>query len=460
MNVYCLVKERLYSVGMSMLRSNLNEQMLMQEIGIDSVVQGLTASEDKVDAGTETGNYGLARKLESAKLRLIDSLARFPGTALWILNKYEQNTENLNAELIDTLNNLRKYDLIASLSLGEESDEKRCIIETFKIFPFSFDDLVELTDLVVHTFQIKENVYQTADYKTKKPADWLVKRLKNLKRLNKSILIDMFKALQITAAGLLSDEQTHQQIISVVYAEHYWLKARQQLVESNTKLVLFIANQYKSSFLDFDDLVQEGQTGLLVAVDKFDYHLGCQFSTYAAYWIRQRISRALSRNERVVRVPCEQVGNISKLFRAKEELLLKTGKEASVQELADYLIMPREEINAMLSISQTALPLENFDTEDEVSSPIDVLEQQVFQPALNEMAKSELKRWLKQAIKTLNPREFKVICSHFGLYNDNEMTLQEIGAELNISRERVRQIQVMAFNKIKLNYGEQLVSFL
>ncbi len=443
-----------------MLRSNLNEQMLMQEIGIDSVVQGLTASEINVAADTETGNFGLARKLESAKFRLIDSLARFPGAALWILNKYGQNTENLNAELIDTLKNLNKLDLIASLSLGEESEQKRCIIETVKKFPFSFDDLVELTDLVVHTFQVKENVYQTAEYQTNKPADWLIKRLKNLKRLNKSLIIDMFKAGQMTDAGLLSDEQIYQQIISVVYAEHHWLKARQQLVESNTKLVLFIANQYKSGFLDFDDLVQEGQTGLLVAVDKFDYHLGCQFSTYAAYWIRQRISRALSRNERVVRVPCEQVGNIGKLFRAKEELLLRTGKEASVQELADYLNMPRDEINAMLSISQTALPLENFDTEDEVSSPIDVLEQQVFQPAINEMAKSELQRWLKQAIKTLNPREFKVICSHFGLYNDNEMTLQEIGAELNISRERVRQIQVMAFNKIKLNYGEQLVSFL
>ncbi len=446
---------------MNVLRSDLNERILMQEVGsVGSVVQGTATCADKVTTSAETGNFAFARRLEYAKLKLIESLARFPVTALWVLNKYEQNTENLSAELIDTLKNLKKHNLIASLSLGEDSEEKQSFIKVFKALPFSFEELVELTDLVVYTFQISESADQATKYQLKKSAYWLVKRLKNLDRLNKLALFDNLRVLQMTGDSFLSNELLHQYVSDTVRAEHFWLQVRQCLVENNVKLVLFIANQYKGGFLDFDDLVQEGQTGLLVAVDKFDYHLGCQFSTYAAYWIRQRISRALSRNERVVRVPCEQVSNIAKLFRAKEELLLTTGQEPSVQELVDYLKIPSDEINAILSISQTALPLENFDSEDEVSAPIDVIEQQVFQPALNEMAQSELQSWLKLAIKTLNSRESRVIRCHFGIDTDSEMTLQEIGAELNISRERVRQIQVMAFNKMKLNYGEQLVSFL
>jgi RNA polymerase primary sigma factor len=161
-----------------------------------------------------------------------------------------------------------------------------------------------------------------------------------------------------------------------------------------------------------------------------------------------------------VRVPCEQVANINKLFRAKDELLAKTGKEPSVAELADYLKLSDDEINAILLISQTSLSLENCESDEEIPALIDMIEQQVFEPAFKQMAQSELESWLELAIKTLNARESKVICCHFGLDTSNEMTLQEIGAELNISRERVRQIQVMAFNKMKLSYGEQLVSFL
>lgn len=440
-----------------MLLPYLNEEVFMPEVGMNTVVSGLTNYVDEMITGSESSNFEIARKLETAKLNLIDALAKFSVTTSWILNKYQRDIKTFSTdEAIDTQKNLKKHDLIASQSLSEDSNE------LFSSLPFSFEDLVEMTDLVVYTFQTRGFCYQANNFPLKNPADWIVKRLKRLKRLNASTLADKLKVLPDNDERFLSDELLYQYVIGTVFAEFVWLNTRQRLVENNTKLVLYIANQYKGGFLDFDDLVQEGQTGLLAAVDKFDYHLGCQFSTYAAYWIRQRISRALSRNERVVRVPCEQVGNIGKLFRAKEEWLAKTGKNPSLEELADYLNMSRDEINSILSIAQTALPLENFDddSDDEMSAPIDMIEQQVFQPALNEMAQSELENWLELAIKTLNSRESKVICCHFGIDTDSEMTLQEIGAELNISRERVRQIQVTAFNKMKLNYGEQLVSFL
>ena len=253
----------------------------------------------------------------------------------------------------------------------------------------------------------------------------------------------------------------HKYFSEVVISEHLWLKLRQQLATANSRLVLFIANQYKGCFLNFDDLVQEGQIGLLKAVDRFDYRLGFQFSTYAGYWIRQSISRSLSRCERVVRVPCGQVATINKVFRTKDQLITKQGKEPSIKELAECAKLSNDEIHSILSISQTAMSLEGFESDEENSfAPIDFLEQQVFTPSFMNIAKTDLEELISKAIKVLNPREAKVICCHFGVNADNEMTLQEIGAELNLTRERVRQIQVMALDKIKRSFGEQLISFL
>jgi RNA polymerase sigma factor (sigma-70 family) len=248
----------------------------------------------------------------------------------------------------------------------------------------------------------------------------------------------------------------------VVLAEHHWLAYRQNLATVNSKLVLFIANQYRGSFLDFEDLVQEGHTGLLKAVDRFKYRLGFQFSTYAGYWIRQAISRALSRSERVVRIPCGQIATINKLFRAKEELSFKTGKEPSIQELAEYTQLSHDEVNGLLSISQSAVALEAFedDESEQAFAPIDFLEQKVFNHSYNMIAEAQLQSIVKTAVKALNTREAKILCSHFGVGTDEQMTLQEIGVELNLTRERVRQIQVVALDKIRMRYGEQLLSFL
>jgi len=225
--------------------------------------------------------------------------------------------------------------------------------------------------------------------------------------------------------------------------------------------VLFIANQYKGGFLDFDDLVQEGQTGLLKAVDRYNHELGFQFSTYAGYWIRQAISRALTRSERVVRLPFGQMANINKVYRAKDELLTKNGREPNRAELAEYTDLSLEEINNILSISQTAMSFDGeSDDEEQSFGPADFLEQQVFTPAFGTIAEKELEHILNGAIETLDTREAKVIRSHFGVNCDCEMTLQEIGNELHLTRERVRQIQVAALNKIRRSFGEQLLSFL
>lgn len=445
---------------------------------VESNVSGLQDS-------TENCNFRIARLLKEQKTRLVNALSQFPITALWLLNEYEQNCHTaeqddeaaLASDLTTALADIKKHYCFASQSLLRKgfsdtaSQERRQnLIAALQSFPFSFEDLTKLVDVIVYAYKFRGFCYQPSNHKANNNSGLVLRRLEGLNRrsrLNASRLsyklFDLFKASDEYDEQFLflSSTEMHKYFTEVVVAEHLWLSSRQELAAANSRLVLFIANQYKSGFLDFDDLVQEGQTGLLKAVDRFDYSLGFQFSTYAGYWIRQAISRALSRCERVVRVPCGQVANINKVYRAKDQLITQTGKEPSIKEIAEYTKLSHDEVNTILSIAQSSMSLEGDENDEESSfAPIDFLEQQVYTHAFRKIAQTDLENLISKAIKTLNPREAKVICSHFGVESDNEMTLQEIGSELNLTRERVRQIQVMALNKIKIGFGQQLMSFL
>ncbi len=430
----------------------------------------ITDTSDEIKGGAEQSNFQIASNLDAGKARLINILSQFPATALWLLYNYEAiNAKPVlqESDLTITLATIKHHFLLASLSYSgsgfncsENTVDKQSLTEALQAFPFSFEDLLLLTELLIYAFKTRSDCYQVAN----NHSNLVTKRLEDSHRGDKLKLPDIMATLSNHRFDqkflFLSAADMQTKVTEMIFAEHLWLSSRKALAEANSGLVLFLANQYKSGFLDFDDLVQEGQTGLLRAIDKFDYRLGFQFSTYAAYWIKQAMSRALSRCERVVRVPCGQVANIHKVLRAKSELFAKTGKEPSITELVEYSKMPADEIDDLLCVSQTAISLENFDTEDESLAPLDSLEQQIFAAPLQKIAQSELKTWIGKAIKILDPRELKVISCHFGLNTDNEMTLQEIGAELHLTRERVRQIQVMALKKIKLSYGEHLMSFL
>jgi RNA polymerase sigma factor (sigma-70 family) len=441
----------------------------------------------------ENRNLQLAKLQEEHKTKLIGALSKFPVTALWVLSKYEQASRKdeqedettAPSELDSFLSDIKKHYQQVTLSIADKDNKvevcenaKKRLRLAVQQFPFAFEDLVKLVDIITYAFKfrgISLNLTCCPDYldnKSTEPShfkkhyDFIIKRLEGVARRGSPSLAEQFKAMDLQSTDeqflFLSVSEMSELLADVVLAEHYWLAYRQQLATANSKLVLFIANQYKGNFLDFEDLVQEGYTGLLKAVDRFKYRLGFQFSTYAGYWIRQAISRALSRSERVVRIPCGQIATVNRLFRAKDELTLKAGKEPDTEELAKHTKLSVEEVNLLLSIAQSSVPLEGYEDEDDEHSfaPIDFLEQKVFTHSYAMIADSQLASLVKSAIKTLNAREAKILCSHFGIENDQQVTLQEIGTELNLTRERVRQIQVVALNKIKMRYGEQLLSFL
>ncbi|GAB6139540.1 hypothetical protein JCM14076_02690 [Methylosoma difficile] len=439
----------------------------------------------KVDAAEspEHSNFQIARQLKEEKTKLVHGLCQFPMTALWLLSQYDKSNAatdgdedlELTSEQAAIMGNIKRSYLLASQELANNAANdpaylaaKHNLSIALQQFAFSFDDLTRLVGVMVYAYKYRGLSLQVAQLGSLKQRDLIMRRLEGLDRRNRvagTNISELFKSLEIDSYDeqflFLSGLEMQKLFTDMVLAEHGWLQLRQELAAANSRLVLFIANQYKAGFLDFEDLVQEGQTGLLKAVDRFDYRLGFQFSTYAGYWIRQAISRALSRCERVVRVPCGQVANINKLYRLRDQFITEKGTEPNIKELAEYASLSSAEVDTILSISQSSLSMDGADEDGENAfAPIDFLEQQTFTHALQSMAQTDLHRLLGDAIETLNLREARVICCHFGMANENEMTLQEIGSELNLTRERVRQIQVMALNKIKQNFGQQLASFL
>lgn len=429
---------------------------------LEATESTINAAKKPVKSRTEVANLDLSKNVQSCKSRLISQLAQYSFTAQWLVGKYElvskakdMDTDSLETDGNNAADNLNEIkNTLFALKQSEvrtKTDHhfealKQKLAFAIEQFPFAFEDLVQLVDTFICAYQAIKSSIPVKN-------DCIVKRLNIIKR---------HEHCSINHGCCLSpDPVSEQAIVSIVTAESQWLEARKQLATANSGLVLFIANQYKGGFMEFEDLVQEGQTGLLKAVDKFDYRLGFQFSTYASYWIRQAISRSLTRSERVVRLPFGQMSAISKVYRAKDDFIMQHGREPSRQELADFSELSLDEINNVLAISQNVVPLEPLDEDDDDTvAPIAFLEQNSFQHAFNKMAESELSYLIQNAISGLSEREAQVLCSRFGMNHEDEMTFQEIGAQLNLTRERVRQIQVAALNKIKNSYGEELMSFL